>query len=164
MGHHHIIQRRNYRVTRRTLPARTISEASLQFNQHHPMPRRNGRNPTYSEALILTLALLHTARSPSYRQLLLRSAPERLPQEPMLAPSTLLYRLQTIPDARGHALLNWLAAQGIAREVAGVSLDAPVVLVDGKGVGFDTPFDARFRHGAEVGRIRPHLTVVVLVC
>jgi hypothetical protein len=39
----------------------------------------------------------------------------------------------------------------------------PVVLVDGTGVGFDTPFYAQFRRGAEVGRIRPHLKVVVLV-
>ena len=46
VGHHHTIQRRNYRVTRRTLPARTISEASLQFIQHHPMPLRNACKTT----------------------------------------------------------------------------------------------------------------------
>jgi len=76
---------------------------------------------------------------------------------------TLLYRLQTIPDARGHALLHWLAAQGIAQEVAGVSLDAPVVLVDGTGVGFDSPLCAQFRRGSEIRRIRSHLKAVVLV-
>ena len=82
----------------------------------------------------------------------------------MPALGTLLYRLQTIPDERWHALLHGLAAQGIAREVAGVSFEVPVVFVDGTGVGFDTPFYAQFRRGAEVGRIRPHLKVVVLVC
>ena len=82
----------------------------------------------------------------------------------MPALGTLLYRLQTIPNARGHALLHGLAAQGIAREVVEVPFEVPVVFVDGTGVGFDTPFYAQFRRGAEVGRIRPHLKVVVLVC
>jgi hypothetical protein len=77
---------------------------------------------------------------------------------------TLLYRLQTIPNARWHALLHWLASQGIAREVVEVPFEVPVVFVDGTGVGFNTPFYAQFRRGAGVGRIRPHLKVVVLVC
>jgi len=88
-----------------------------QFTQQHPLPRSRGRKPIYSEALILTLALLHTARRLSYRQLLFCVAPEVLPEEPLPALGTLMYRLQTIPDERWHALLHWLAAQGIAREV-----------------------------------------------
>jgi hypothetical protein len=86
-----------------------------------------------------------------------------LPEEPLPALGTLLYRLQTIPDERWHALLHWLAAQGIAREVAGVPFEVPVVLVDGTGVGFDTPFYAQFRRGSEIRRIRSHVKAVVLV-
>ncbi len=110
------MKRRNYRITLSTLPARAIYEAVLQFTQQHPLPRRKGRKPIHSEALVLTLALLRTARRLSYRQLLFRVAPEVLPEEPVPALGTLLYRLQTIPDERWHALLNWLVAQGIARE------------------------------------------------
>jgi len=163
VGHHHTMKRRNYRITPSTLPARAIYQAVTQFTQQHPLPRSRGRKPTYSEVLILTLALLHTARRLSYRQLLFCVAPEVLPEEPLPALGTLLYRLQTIPDARGHALLHGLAAQGIAREVAGVSFDVPVVLVDGTGVGFDTPFYAQFRRGSEIRRIRSHVKAVVLV-
>ena len=144
------MKRRNYRITPSTLRARAIYEAVTQFTQQHPLPRSRGRKPIYSEALILTLALLRTARRLSYRQLLFCVAPEVLPEEPLPALGTLLYRLQTIPDARGHALLHGLAAQGIAREVAGVSFDVPVVFVDGTGVGFDTPFCAQFRRGSEI--------------
>ena len=68
----------------------------------------------------------------------------------MPALGTLLYRLQTIPNARGHALLHGLAAQGIAREVVEVPFEVPVVFVDGKGVGFDTSFYAQFRRGSEI--------------
>jgi hypothetical protein len=39
----------------------------------------------------------------------------------------------------------------------------PVVFVDGTGVGFNTPFYAQFRRGAEIRRIRSHLKAVVLV-
>jgi hypothetical protein len=157
------MKRRNYRITPSTLPTRAIYQAVTQFTQQHPLPRSRGRKPIYSEALILTLALLHTARRLSYRQLLFCVAPEVLPEEPLPALGTLLYRLQTIPDERWHALLHGLAAQGIAREVAGVSFDVPVVLVDGTGVGFDTPFCAQFREGSEIRRIRLHLKAVVLV-
>ena len=160
----HTMKRRNYRITPSTLRARAIYEAVLQFTQQHPLPRGRGRKPIYSEALILTLALLHTAQGPSYRQLLFSVAPEVVPEEPLPALGTLMYRLKTIPDERWHALLHGLAAQGIAREVVEVPFEVPVVFVDGTGVGFDTPFYAQFRRGAEVGRIRPHLKVVVLVC
>jgi len=37
------------------------------------------------------------------------------------------------------------------------------VFVDGTGVGFNTPFYAQFRRGAEIRRIRSHLKAVVLV-
>jgi hypothetical protein len=163
VGHHHTMKRRNYRITPSTLRARAIYQAVTQFTQQHPLPRSRGRKPIYSEALILTLALLRTARRLSYRQLLFCVAPEVLPEEPLPALGTLLYRLQTIPEARWHALLHWLAAQGIAREVVEVPFEVPVVLVDGTGVGFDTPFCAQFRRGSEIRRIRLHLKAVVLV-
>ena len=157
------MKHRNYRITLSTLRARVIYEALTQFTQQHPLPRSRGRKPIYSEALILTLALLRTARRLSYRQLLFCVAPEVLPEEPLPALGTLLYRLQTIPDARWHALLHWLAAQGIAREVVEVPFEVPVVFVDGTGVGFDTPFYAQFRRGSEIRRIRSHVKAVVLV-
>jgi hypothetical protein len=159
----HTMKHRNYRITLSTLRARAIYEAVTQFTQQHPLPRSRGRKPIYSEALNLTLALLRTARRLSYRQRLFCVAPEVLPEEPLPALGTLMYRLQTIPDERWHALLHGLAAQGIAREVVEVPFEVPVVLVDGTGVGFDTPFYAQFRRGSEIRRIRSHVKAVVLV-
>jgi hypothetical protein len=157
------MKRRNPPITLSTLPARTIYHAVLQFTQHHPRPHTKGRKPLYPEALILTLALLRTARRASYRHLLFCLAPEALPDQPVPAWGTLLYRLKTISDERWHALLSWLAAQGIAKEPPDAPLATPVVLVDGTGVGFNTPFYAQFRRGAELRRIRSHLKAVVLV-
>jgi len=110
------MKRRNPRITLSVLPARAIYQAVLQFTQQHPLPRTKGRKPLYSEALILTLALLRTARRASYRQLLFCRAPEALPDQPVPALGTLLYRLQTLADERWHALLSGLAAQGIAHK------------------------------------------------
>jgi hypothetical protein len=90
------MKRRNLPITLSTLPARTIYHAVLQFTQHHPRPHTKGRKPLYPEALILTLALLRTARRASYRQLLFCLAPEALPDQPVPALGTLLYRLKTI--------------------------------------------------------------------
>jgi hypothetical protein len=154
------MKRRNPPITLSTLPARTIYHAVLQFTQHHPRPHTKGRKPLYPEALILTL--LRTARRASYRHLLFCLAPEALPDQPVPALGTLLYRLKTISDERWHALLSWLAAQGIAQETPDAPLATPVV-VDGTGVGFNTPFYAQFRRGAELRRIRSHLKAVVLV-
>jgi hypothetical protein len=74
-----------------------------------------------------------------------------------------LDRLPTIPDERRHALLSWLAAQGIAHEKPDTSFAVPGVLVDGVDVEFNTPCDAPFRRGAAKGRICSHGRVVVLV-
>jgi hypothetical protein len=76
---------------------------------------------------------------------------------------TRLHRLQTLADERWHALLSWLAAQGIAQEIPNAPFPTPVVFVDGTVVGFNTPFYAQFRRGAEIRRIRSHLKAVVLV-
>jgi hypothetical protein len=157
------MKRRNPPITLSTLPARAIYHAVLQVTQHHPRPHTKGRKPLYPEALLLTLALLRTARRASYRHLLFCLAPEALPDQPVPALGTLLYRLKTISDERWHARLSWLAAQGIAKEPPNAPLATPVVLVDGTGVGFNTPFDAPFRRGAELRRIRSHLKAVVLV-
>jgi len=157
------MKRRNPPITLSTLPARAIYHAVLQVTQHHPRPHTKGRKPLYPEALLLTLALLRTARRASYRHLLFCLAPEALPDQPVPALGTLLYRLKTISDERWHALLSWLAAQGIAKEPPNAPLATPVVLVDGTGVGFNTPFDAPFRRGAELRRIRSPLKAAVLV-
>jgi hypothetical protein len=76
---------------------------------------------------------------------------------------TLPHCLQTITDERRHTLLSWLAAQGIAHETPDAPFPTPVVFVDGTGVGFNTPFYAQFRRGAEIRRMCSHLKVVVLV-
>jgi len=157
------MKRRNPRITLSVLPARAIYRAVLQFTQQHPLPRTKGRKPLYSEALILTLALLRTAQRASYRQLLFCLAPEALPDQPVPALGTLLYRLQTLADERWHALLSGLAAQGIAHKTPDAPFPTPVVFVDGTGVGFNTPFYAQFRRGAEIRRIRSPLKAVVLV-
>jgi hypothetical protein len=65
---------------------------------------------------------------------------------------TLLYRLPTLPEARWHERLTWLAAQGIALEPPAKSLEKPLVLVDGTGWGFDTPYYAPYRRGRRYGR------------
>ncbi len=75
----------------------------------------------------------------------------------MPAWGTLLSRLQTILDARWHARLSGRAAQGIAQETPDAPFPTPVVFGDGTGVGFHTPFDAPFRRGAEIRRLRSHL-------
>ena len=157
------MKRRNPRITLSVLPTRAIYQAVLQFTQQHPLPRTKGRKPLYSQALILTLALLRTAQRASYRQLLFCRAPEALPDQPVPALGTLLYRLQTLADERWHALLSGLAAQGIAHKTPDAPFPTPVVFVDGTGVGFNTPFYAQFRRGAEIRRIRSHLKAVVLV-
>jgi len=100
------MKRRNAPITLSTLPARALYHAVLQFTQHPPRPRTKGRKPLYPEALILTLALLRTARHASYRHLLFCLAPEALPDQLLPALGTLLYRLKTITDERWHALLK----------------------------------------------------------
>ena len=110
------MKRRNPPITLSTLPARTLYHAVLPFTQHHPRPHPKARKPLYPKALILTLALRRTARRASDRHLLFCLAPEALPDQPVPALGTLLYRLKIISDERWHALLSWLAAQGIAKE------------------------------------------------
>ena len=90
------MKRRNPRITLSVLPARAIYHAVLQFTQHHPRPHTKARKPLYPEALILTLALRRTARRVLYRHLLFCLAPEALPDPPVPALGTLLYRLKTI--------------------------------------------------------------------
>jgi len=53
----------------------------------------------------------------------------------MPAWGTLLYRQKTILDTRGHTLLSWRAAQGIAHKTPNAPLPTPVVRVDGTGGG-----------------------------
>jgi hypothetical protein len=139
---------------RSTLLARAIYQAVLQFTQQHPLPRTKARKPLYPEALILTLALRRTARRASYRHLLFCLAPEALPDQPVPALGTLLYRLKTLSDERWHALLSGLAAQGIAQELPDAPFPTPVVFVDGMVWGsihrFMRSFVGEQRYGAFV--------------
>ena len=145
------MKRRNPSITLSTLPARLIYQAVLQFTQQHPRPHSKGRKPLYPKAYTRTLALWRTAQRASYRQRLFRRAPEALPDQPVPALGTLLYPLQTLADERWHARLSGLAAQGIAQETPDAPLPTPVVLVDGTGVGFHTPFYAHFVGGLSCG-------------
>jgi hypothetical protein len=150
-------------ITLKTLAAEDIYHLAEQFTHQHPRPKTTrGRNPLYPEALILTLALLQVAQQASYRQLLFGLAPQLLPTHALPALGTWLYRLQTLPEARWHALLTWLAEQGIALEQPAKPSEKPLVLVDGTGWGFDTPYYAQYRRGAAIRQMRSHVKGVVL--
>jgi hypothetical protein len=64
---------------------------------------------------------------------------------------TLLYRLKTISDERWHALLSWLAAQGIAKEPPNAPFPTPVVFVDGMVWGSIHRFMRSFVGGLSYG-------------
>ena len=150
-------------VTLKTLAAEDIYHLAEQFTRQHPRPKTTrGRNPLYPEALILTLALLQVAQHASYRQLLFGLAPQLLPNHALPALGTLLYRLQTLPEARWHELLTWLAEQGIALEQPAKPSEKPLVLVDGTGWGVNQPYYAQYRRGAEIRKMRSHGRAVVL--
>jgi hypothetical protein len=50
----------------------------------------------------------------------------------------------------------------IALEQPAQSLEKPLVLVDGTGWGFDTPYYAQYRRGAEIRQMRSHGKGVIL--
>jgi hypothetical protein len=157
------MKQRQAPITLKTLAAEDIYRLAKQFTHQHPRPKTTrGRKPLYPEALILTLALLQVAQQASYRPLLFGLAPQLLPTHALPALGTLLYRLQTLPEARWHALLTWLAKQGIALEQPAQSLEKPLVLVDGTGWGFDTPYYAQYRRGAAIRQMRSHGKGVIL--
>jgi hypothetical protein len=154
---------RALQATLATLSTHHILQLAQRFTQEHPLPPRRGRPPRYPEYLVLALALLQVRENWSYRALR-QKAPHELQVSALPALGTLWYRLAQITDARWHAFLAWLAAQGIGRERAGVAAppETPLVLVDGTGVGYNTPFYARYRRGAEIRRLRSHIKAVVL--
>ncbi|MEN3000662.1 MAG: hypothetical protein ABDI19_02335, partial [Armatimonadota bacterium] len=115
-----------------TLPASLIYALVRRFCQLHPQPKTRGRLHTYPKALILTLALLRTRDHASYRRLLFALAPDALPDHPLPALSTRVYRLHHLPDERGHQRLGWLAQQGMVLEPPTIS--TPHALVDGTGI------------------------------
>jgi hypothetical protein len=151
------------KVTLTTITATDIYHLVEQFTRDRPRRKTTrGRKPLYPEALILTLALLQVAQRAPYRQLLFGLAPHLFPNQPLPALGTLLYRFQTLPEARWHELLTWLAEQGIRLEQPAKPLEKPLVLVDGTGWGYDTPFYAQHRRGAEIRKMRSHWKGVVL--
>jgi hypothetical protein len=88
---------------------RQLLELVNQFIQQHPPPVTRGRKPVYSEAFILTLALLRETRSLSFRQLRSRIIPELLADGTTPSLGTLAHRLHRVSQERRHALLGWLA-------------------------------------------------------
>ena len=129
------------KVTLTTITATDIYHLVEQFTRDRPLRKTTrGRKPLYPEALILTLALLQVAQRATYRQLLFGLAPHLFPSQPLPALGTLLYRFQTLPEARWHEVLTWLAKQGITLEQPAKPLEKPLVSVDGTGWGYDTPF------------------------
>ena len=99
--------KRKAQVTLTTIQATDIYQRAELFTRQRPRKTTRGRPCLYPEALLLTLALLQTARRASYRQLLFGLAPEVLPHHALPALGTLLYRFQTIPETRWHAFLTW---------------------------------------------------------
>ncbi|MDM7460360.1 MAG: hypothetical protein P3X24_001735 [bacterium] len=66
--------------------------------------------------------------------------------------ATLAYRIRIIPEERWHPLVEWLAQQGLSLKAP--TPQTPYAMVDGTGVGYATPFDAPFRRGTEIRRLR----------
>jgi hypothetical protein len=145
-----------------TLAAKDIYHLAEPFTHQHPRPKTiRGRNPLYPEALIRTRAPLQLAQHASSRQLLFGLAPPLLPHHALPALDTLLYRLQTLPEARWHERLTGLAAQGIALEPPAKPSEKPLGLVEGTGWGFDTPYDAPYRRGAAIRPMRSPVKGVI---
>ncbi|GIV11082.1 MAG: hypothetical protein KatS3mg020_0573 [Fimbriimonadales bacterium] len=138
----------------------TIYALLQRFCQLHPLPTRRGRPHQYPEPLILTLLLLGAREHASYRRLRFALARELLPNHPLPALGTLVYRFHHLTDERLHQLLNWLAQQGIAAEPA--TTETPCAFVDGTGVGYAGTFFAQYLRGAEVRRQRSHVKLVAL--
>ncbi|MCS6920137.1 MAG: hypothetical protein NZM28_10230 [Fimbriimonadales bacterium] len=149
-----------FQRTLTTLSATFIYTLVHRFCQLHPLPKTRGRPPRHPEALILTLALLRTRDRASYRRLLFALAPNALPDHPLPALGTLVYRLHHIPEERWHQLVAWLAQQGRALEPPTTA--TPYALVDGTGIGYAVPLCARFLRGAVVRQLRAHVKVVVV--
>ncbi|GIV08966.1 MAG: hypothetical protein KatS3mg019_1057 [Fimbriimonadales bacterium] len=149
-----------HHATRTTLPVNTIYALLQRFCQLHPCPPKRGRPPKYPEPLILTLLLLGTREHASYRRLRFALARELLPDHPLPALGTLVYRFHHLTDERLHQLLSWLAQQGIAAEPA--TTETPCAFVDGTGVGYAGTFFAQYLRGAEVRRQRSHVKAVAL--
>jgi hypothetical protein len=98
--------------------------------------------------------LLGTREHASYRRLLFALAPQLLPDHPLPALGTLVYRFHHLADERLHQLLSWLAQQGIAADAA--TFETPCAFVDGTGVGDAEAFFARYLWGGQrcVGNAR----------
>ncbi len=128
-----------------------------------PQPPNTRTTPTIPNQLILTLALIQTRFQASYRDLLFCYAPLAFPDLPLPALGTLVYRFQQLilraQDRLNH-LQAWLAPMGIALETP--TTETPYARVDGTGIGYATPFDAPFRRGAEIRRLRSHVKAVVV--
>ncbi len=118
-----------HHATLTTLPVNTIHALVQRFCQLHPLPKQRGRPHQYPEPLILTLLLLGAREHASYRRLRFALARELLPDHPLPALGTLVYRFHHLTDERLHQLLNWLAQQGIATEPA--TTETPCAFVDG---------------------------------
>jgi hypothetical protein len=112
----------------------------------------------------LTLLLLQNSGKASFRQLLYAVAPEALPEQALPSLSTFAYRKGRLGEERLEQLVQWLAQQGIVLEQEQLPLCVPrLAIVDGTGVGYDTPFYQRYRRGKEIRRLRSHVKVVGLV-
>ncbi len=134
-----------HHATLTTLPVNTIHALVQRFCQLHPLPKQRGRPHQYPEPLILTLLLLGAREHASYRRLRFALARELLPDHPLPALGTLVYRFHHLTDERLHQLLNWLAQQGIATEPA--TTETPCAFVDGTGVGYAGTFFAQYLRG-----------------
>jgi len=84
-----------------------------------------------------------------------------LPNHALPALGTRLYRFETLPQTRWHAFWTGLAEQGIWQAGA-KPLEKPLVLGEGTGWGYNTPYYAPYRRGAEIRKMGAHGKGVVL--
>ncbi|GIV07930.1 MAG: hypothetical protein KatS3mg019_0021 [Fimbriimonadales bacterium] len=91
-----------HNATLTTLPVKHIYTFVQRFCQLHPHPPKRGRPHKYPEPLILTLLLLGAREHASYRRLRFALAPKLLPEQPLPALGTLVYRFHHLTDERLH--------------------------------------------------------------
>jgi hypothetical protein len=155
------------RLPSRARPSRrrtsTTSPSRSPPNTHAPKPPEDKTPSTLKPSS----APAHPSNSPNKPPIANCCSdwlPPLLPHHPLPALDTLLSRLPTLPKARWHEQLTGLAAQGIALEPPAKPLEKPLVLVDGTGWGFDTPYYAPYRRGAAIWSMRSHGKGVVWGC
>lgn len=151
-----------------TITPKEIYKLICQFYKENPpsQQRKKGRPRKYQEELIILLLLLKVLYQASYRKLL-SIVKELHPDTEIPSLNNTFYRLKSLPEERLHKFLKWLAHKGIQIEreknkERGEGKKEPYAMVDGTGVGYNTPFYLRNKRGQEIKKIRAHVKVVAV--